>query len=136
MPKIKNSIYLLTQDHIGLEISKFLQSSISKTPDRKVKRTKIWDSGSYGAYMQGTLMPDSLSLVWGDLVHFAKFLIIRNFCSHRTIWAGNFKTLPLQQFSSHPPKLYENIAYHGAMQAITLLGKSAKFYKIYVTLKF
>ncbi len=35
-----------------------------------------------------------------------------------------------------PAKLYENIAYHRRMQANTLLGKSVKFNKMNVTLKF
>ncbi len=53
---------------------------ISKTANRRAKRTKIWDS----VYYSGTvhictvlLMPDSLSLVWGHSVHFAKFPILQ-----------------------------------------------------------
>ncbi len=52
-------------------------------------------------------MPDSLSLVWDHSVHFAKFPI--------------FKTLQLQQFSLDPIQTLCDIAYHGGMQAITVL---------------
>ena len=40
--------------------------NISKTADRRAKRTKIWDLGLYSALCQVLLMPDSLSLVWGS----------------------------------------------------------------------
>ena len=41
------------------------------------------------------LMPDSFSLVWGHLVHFAQFTILHF-----------FKTPPLSQFLSYSSKLY------------------------------
>ncbi len=48
---------------------------MSKTADRRVKRTRIWDSG-YSVYMWGILMADSLSLIWGHSMHFANFPIL------------------------------------------------------------
>ncbi len=71
------------------------------------------------------LMPDSLSLVWGHSVHFAKFPILR----------FSKRYLP-NNFCWIPPQLYENIAYHGEIQAITLLGNRPIFDIIYGTLKF
>ena len=52
--------------------------NISKTADRRVKCTKIWDLGYHSAHSMISrvlLMPDSLSLIWGHSAHFAKFLI-------------------------------------------------------------
>ncbi len=65
------------------------------------------------------LMPDSLSLVWGHSVHFAKFPILR--FSKRYL-SNNFRRIP--------SSLYENIAYHEGMQAITLLGNLPRFTKL------
>ena len=74
--------------------------TISITANRRAKRTKIWDSGFYGAHIwKVPLMPNSLSLVWDHSVHFAKFPILQF-----------LKTLHLSQFSSDPSKLYTR--YH------------------------
>ncbi len=95
---------------------------IPKKDNRRVKQTKIWDSGSNIAV---PLMPDSLSWVWGHSAHFKKFLILR--LSKRYL-SNNFHWIP--------SKLYENIACHGGMQAITLLGNRPSFTKFNHTLKF
>ena len=64
------------------------------------------------------LMPDFLSLVWGHSVHFTNFPILR------------FSILYLSNnFHRIPSKLYENIVYHGGMQAITVLGNRPSFTK-------
>ncbi len=73
---------ILTRESIG----KPKMLKISKMANHRAKRMKIWDSGSYSAYMEGTFVPDSLNLVLSHSVHFAKFLI--------------FKTPLLSQFSS------------------------------------
>ncbi len=58
------------------------------------------------------LRPNSLCLVWGHSVVFAKFPILR--FSKRYV-SNNLHRIP--------SKLYGNIAYrHGGMQAVTLLG--------------
>ena len=57
----------------------------------------------------------SLSLLWGHSVHFAKFPILRFSKRYSFHWI--------------PSKLYENIAYHRAMQAITLLDNRPSFTK-------
>ncbi len=64
-------------------------------------------------------MPDFLSLVWGHSVHFAKFPILR---FPKRYLSNNFHRIP--------SKLYENIAYHGAMHAITLPGNWPSFTKL------
>ena len=48
--------------------------NISKTADRRAKRTKIWDSVHVCRVL---LMAESLSLAWGHSVHFAKFPMLR-----------------------------------------------------------
>ena len=70
LPEFKKiwQLEILTWESIG----KHKLWNISKTVDRRAKRTKIWDLGYHSAYMYGTLMPDSLSLVWGYLVYFCK----------------------------------------------------------------
>ena len=45
---------------------------ILKTADRRAKLMKIWESCSYVLPLQGAIS-DSLSLVWGHSLHFAKF---------------------------------------------------------------
>ncbi len=64
-------------------------------------------------------MPDSLSLVWGHLVHFAKFPILQFFklCS----------SLNFQLISSKPYARYPN---HGAIQGV-IFWQSAKNKKIW-----
>ena len=69
--------------------------NISKTANRRAKRTKIWDSGFYGAYMKGTF--DARFLEFG-LGSFGALCKISNF----TI----FETPLLSQFSSDSSKLY------------------------------
>ncbi len=78
--------------------------NILKMADRKVKQSKIWDSGCYSVL----LMPDFLTLVWGDSMHFAKFpslqfskfysspnlLHFKIFVSTGSYGPGNFKTTP------------------------------------------
>ena len=49
--------------------------------------------------------------------------------------AGNFTMLLLLQCSSYPGKLYENIGYHGRIQAIIFLDNQP-FFLICGTLKF
>ncbi len=68
--------------------------NILKTADRRAKRTKIWDSGTVhiGRIL---LMPDSLSLVWGHSVHFAKFPMLRGYCSPR------FQSLSTKFYCKH-----------------------------------
>ena len=63
--------------------------NILKTADRRAKRTKFGTRGTIVHTCRELLMPDSLSLVWGHSVHFAKFsdLMI-------------FETLLFQQFLS------------------------------------
>ncbi len=56
-------------------------------------------------------MPGSLSLAWGQSVHFAKFPILR---FSKRYFSNNFHQIP--------SKRYEDIAYHWGRQAITLLG--------------
>ena len=51
--------------------------NISKTVDRRGKRTKIWGSGYYSAYMQGTFDARFLKCIQGNSLHFAKFPIPR-----------------------------------------------------------
>ena len=70
--------------------------NISKTDNRRPKRTKIWDSGFYYAYMEGTF--DARFLLFG-LGSFGALCKISNF----TIV---FKTLLLSQVSSNSSKLY------------------------------
>ncbi len=70
-------------------------------------------------------MPDSLSLVWGHSVHFAKFTIPRFSKRHLS---NNFHRIRF--------KLYENIAYQGVMQDITLLGNWPSFTKFMALWKF
>ncbi len=57
------------------------------------------------------LMPDSLSL--GSFSALCKIFEIPDFQN---------STRDCNNFHQIPSKLYENIAYHGGMQAITLLG--------------
>ncbi len=64
------------------------------------------------------LMSDSLSLLWGHSVRFAKCLILQ--FSKRYL-SNNFHQIPF--------KLYESIAY-GGMQAITLLRNRPSFTKV------
>ncbi len=49
---------------------------ISKTADRRAKRMKFGTLGTTVYISRVPLMPDSLSLVWGHSVHFAKFPIL------------------------------------------------------------
>ena len=64
---------ILTWESVG----KPKMSNISKTANRRAKWTKMWDSGTTVQICKVLLMPDSLSLVWADSVHFAKFLILQ-----------------------------------------------------------
>ncbi len=61
-------------------------------------------------------MSDSFSLVWSHSVHFAKFPILR---FSKRYFSNSFHRIP--------SKLYQNIAYYGGMQAITLLGNRPSF---------
>ncbi len=63
-------------------------------------------------------MTDSLSLVFGVIrsMHFAKFPIVR--------FSKHYSFNSLHQIST---KLYANIAYHGGIQVITLLGNRPSF---------
>ncbi len=63
--------------------------NISKTANRRVKRTKIWDSGYYSAHMKGTFHVQLLEFGLGS---FGVFCKISNF----TI----FKILLFSQFLS------------------------------------
>ena len=71
-------------------------------------------------------MPNSLSLFWGDghSVHFATFPILQFSKCYLT---NNFHRMA--------SKLYENVAYHGAMQASTLLGNRPSFTKFMALIK-
>ncbi len=80
---------ILTWESMG----KLKMWNISKTANSRAKRTKIWDSGSYSAFMQGTF--DAQFLEFGS---FGALCKISNFT--------NFKTLLLSQFASDSFKLY------------------------------
>ncbi len=84
--------------------------NISKTADRRAKRTKKCDSGYYGTHMEVTV--DALFLEFG-LGSFSALYKISNF----TI----FKTLVLSKFSSDSSELFTKYPNHGAIQAITFL---------------
>ena len=91
--------------------------NISKKTNRRVKRKKIWVSGSYSAYAGVLFMPDSLNLVWGHSVNFAKFPILP-FLKH----------LPI--FIRFHPNLYK-VPNYGAIQAITFLAFCQKLQKLW-----
>ena len=87
--------------------------NILKTTDRRAKWTKLWDSGRgyYSAYIcRVLLMPDSLSLVCGHLVHFAIFPVY------------NFQNSP--NFHPISTKLYCKYMYvgHEGISAMTFLA--------------
>ncbi len=90
--------------------------NISKTADRRAKRTKILTLGTTVHLCGVLLMPDSLSLVWGHSVHFAKFPMLRfskGYCSHIC--------------HSISTKLYcKYVAYEGT-SAVTVFGHLPKF---------
>ncbi len=85
--------------------------NISKTADRRGKRMKIWDTGSYSAYMLGTFN--------------ARFLVF-SFRSFGALCKLSDSTSPTIFIRSYP----------NFWKTFTLLGNLAKFYKIYGTLKF
>ncbi len=106
--KIYGTFEILTLESMG----KPKMCSISKTDDCRVNQTKIWDSGYYICRL--LLMPDSLNLVWGHSVHFAKFPIF-------TI----FKT---SSHNFHPihPKLYARYPNHGQCRLLLFLQSAKK----------
>ena len=67
---------------------------ISKTVIIEWNGRKFGTQGTTVHILKVLLVPDSLSLVWGHSVHFAKFPILR------------FLTLPLSQFSSAPLPIF------------------------------
>ncbi len=56
---------------------KLKMRNISKKANRRAKGKKIWDSGPVVHIWKVLFMPDSLGLVWGHSVHFAKFPILQ-----------------------------------------------------------
>ncbi len=101
--------------------------NILQTADRRAKGTNIWDAGTTVHVWRLFLMPDYLSLVWGYLVHFAKFPILQFV---KLCFSPNF----------HPisSKVYTSCPNHGAIQAtcITFFGDLPKLKKKYGILKF
>ena len=90
--------------------------SILKKADRRAKRTKFWDSGTTVHIGRVVLMPDSLSLVWGHSVHFAKFPMLRyskGCCSH--------------SFHSIATKLYCKYVGQEGIQAVTFFRDLPNF---------
>ncbi len=77
--------------------------NIPKMANRRVKRTQIWDSGATMNICRVLLMPDSLSLVWVHLVHFAKFPILQ---------FSKTTCMFLSQFSSDSSKAYRKYHNH------------------------
>ncbi len=75
--------------------------NISKTANHRAKRMKIWDSGSYSAYVEGTFIARFLEFGLGS---FGALCKISNFTT--------FKTQLLFQFSSDSSKLYPRCHNH------------------------
>ena len=90
--------------------------NISKTADRRAKPSKIWDSVQYTVHIcKVILVPDSLSLVWGHLVHFAKFQIP---------WFS--KHYSFSSFHHILTKLHTKYHNLGLIQTITFFGNLPK----------
>ena len=88
--------------------------NISKTANRRAKQTKIWDSGSYSAYMEGTFDARFLEFVLGSFG--------ANFQFYKMI----FKTLLLSQFSCNSSKLYSMYHNHTGCHFFGNRPKNAK----------
>ncbi len=97
--------------------------NISKTADRRVKRSKFGTGATTVDKWRLPLMPDFLNLVWGPSVYSATFSIFP------------FLKL-LSQFSSDSSRLYTRYPYHGAIQAFTFLAICQKLKKKYGIFKF
>ncbi len=89
--------------------------NISKMANRRAKRTKVWNSGYYSVYVEGTF--DARFLEFG-LGSFSALCKISNF----TI----FKTQLLSQFSSDSSKLYTRYHNHTGGRFFGDLPKIAK----------
>ncbi len=97
--------------------------NILKTVDRGVKRTKIWYRGTTVHACRVLLMPNSLSLLWDHLVHFAKIPMLRfskGYCS------GSFHSIST--------KLYSKYVGHEGIQAVTVFRDLPKF-KTFMSLR-
>ncbi len=93
--------------------------NISKTADRRVKRTKIWDLESYSAYMEGTFDAQFVEFGLGSFSALCKI-------SNLTIRSSpNFHLIH--------PKLYTGYHNHTGCH---LFGRSAKNCKNYGILKY
>ncbi len=161
LPKLKNFV-ALWNFNIGVN-GKIVKSGISwKRLIVEGKGRKFGTRGTFTVHMcRVLLVPNSLSLVWGHSVHFAKFPMLRfskGYCSpsFRSNWTKfyykhvghmgiqsvtvfgdlpkfkNFMTL-LSQFSSNSSKLYTR--YHNHI-GCHFFWRSAKNFKNYGTLKF
>ncbi len=75
--------------------------------------------------------------VFGDLPNWKKLMVVRIFCQHRTICGSKIlKRCSSHSFDPISAKRYEDLCYHGGIQAVTFSWQSAKFYKFCRTLKF
>ena len=83
-----------------------------KTANRRAKRTKIWDLRYYVHIGRVLLMPDSLSLVWGHSVHFAKFPILR-FSKHYSFNSFRQISTPSTVFVRFQPNSAQSIIIRG-----------------------